>query len=104
MVESLAKILAGFHHRILSNPAEIFRILCRILQDPKQDPTGSYRIVCRILNNPVGSCEDFYDPKHILCIAGSSREACKIVTKGFNKEFLPGCLTEHLFIISCALV
>ena len=37
----------------------------------------------------------FYDPKHILCIAGPLRESCKILAKGFNKEFLLGCLTEH---------
>ena len=37
----------------------------------------------------------FYNLKHILYIAGSLRESCKILTKGFNKEFLPGCLTEH---------
>ena len=39
----------------------------------------------------------YYDPKHIMYITGSLREFCKILTKGFNKEFLriPGCLTEH---------
>ena len=37
----------------------------------------------------------FYDPKYILYITESLREPCKILTKGFNKEFLPGCLTEH---------
>ena len=37
----------------------------------------------------------FYDPKHILYIAGSLREFCKILTKRFSKEFLPGCLMEH---------
>ena len=40
----------------------------------------------------------FYDPKHILYIAGSLRESCKILTKRFNEEFLPGCLTEHHFV------
>ena len=33
--------------------------------------------------------------KHILYITGSLRESCIILTKGFNKEFLPACLTEH---------
>ena len=37
----------------------------------------------------------FYDPKHILYITGSLRESCEILTKRINKEFLPGCLTEH---------
>ena len=48
-----------------------YRILQRILQKilgscagsnrPLQDPVGSYRILCRILKNPrpVGSFEDF---------------------------------------------
>ena len=31
-------------------------------------------------------------PKYIT---GSLRESCKILIKGFNKEFLPGSLTEH---------
>ena len=39
--------------------------------------------------------KNFYDPKHILYIAGSLGESCKVQTKGLNKEFLPGCLTEH---------
>ena len=47
------------------------------------------------MQDPVGSCEDFHDSKHILYITGSLRESCKILTKGFNKEFLPGTLTEH---------
>ena len=39
----------------------------------------------------------FYDHKHIMYITGSSRESYKILTKGFNKGFLSGCLqlTEH---------
>ena len=37
----------------------------------------------------------FYDLKHILYITEFLRESCKILTKGFNKEFRPGCLTEH---------
>ena len=37
----------------------------------------------------------FYDPEHILYIAGYLREFYKILTKGFSREFLPGCLTEH---------
>ena len=28
-------------------------------------------------------------------ITGSLRESCKILIKGFNKEFLQGSLTEH---------
>ena len=73
------------------------RILQRILQKMLGSCAGSYGIfLCRILKNPVGSCEDFYDPKYIMYITGSLRESCKILIKGSNKEFLPGCLTEHL--------
>ena len=99
LVENLArilrKILSGSHHRILQKLFGSCAGSYKILHNPKQDPIGSYRILCRIIRNPVGSCEDFYDPKCILYIAGSLRESCKILTEGFNKEFLPGCLTEH---------
>ena len=78
-----------------------FRILCRILDRIMQDPVGSYRILCRFLNNPVGPFEDFLlfwmHPKYIT--GSLKRESCKILIKGFNKEFLPGSLAEP----SCAL-
>ena len=100
--------------RILSQDPCMF--LCRVLQMILQDRTkifrilaGSYfyRILQRILNDPAGSHEDF-DSKHTMNIAGSVRDSCKILTKGYiNKEFLPWCMTEHnnnniiIIIYSC---
>ena len=60
------------------------------VQDPREDPAKNFRIV--ILYDHV---KIFYDPKHIMYITGSLRESCKILTNGFNKEFLLGCVTEN---------
>ena len=89
------------------DPATNFRILCRILQDLGrilgrilQDPIGSYRILHRIIDH----VKYLYDPKHIPYITGSLRESCKILTKRFNEEFLPGCLPDRASCSSsCAL-
>ena len=40
-----------------------------------------------------GVVKIFHDPKHT--VTASLRESCKILTKGYCKEFLSGCLTEH---------
>ena len=49
----------------------------------------------RILQK-VSDLKIFYDSMHPKYITGSlKRESCKVLIKGFNKEFLPGSLAEH---------
>ena len=57
------------------------------VQDPRQDPKNSCRTILRFFM--------ILNASQVLITGSSKRESCKVLIKGFNKEFLPGSLAEH---------